>query len=90
MLLSSTKKPILPKENDIHDVSDNINEDIKIIEAKTAIILLNDHIFSRNQYTQWRLSILFDTFYKNEKNESMKMLYISSDTKHPWLSSEGS
>ncbi|CAO3621762.1 unnamed protein product [Cunninghamella echinulata] len=74
------------QDKNAHNISDK-NENTKIIEAKTAIVLLNDHYtFTKNQYTQWQLSILFKSYYKNEKNEVMNILYISSNPEHSWLS----
>ncbi|ORZ05243.1 hypothetical protein BCR42DRAFT_474175 [Absidia repens] len=59
----------------------------EVVEAKTAVILLDSAtVFKKNEYIHWRLTSMFKPMAIGDKTESMKVLYLSHQRKHNWLS----
>ncbi|KAG1089362.1 hypothetical protein G6F42_019993 [Rhizopus arrhizus] len=63
-------------------------ENQKLIEAKTAVILLkNSRLCTKNEYTQWMLKMLYQPCSrKDTENQAMNVLYLSRSRRKIWAS----
>ncbi|KAI8144511.1 hypothetical protein BJV82DRAFT_70230 [Fennellomyces sp. T-0311] len=60
------------------------SNEVKVVEARAAVLLLNySRISTKNEYTQWLLKSLFQPLTTQE-NDVMRVLYISRARKAVW------
>ncbi|KAI7867129.1 hypothetical protein BDF14DRAFT_1984118 [Spinellus fusiger] len=75
--------------NDLPNVECNsqtqdTNAKVPLIEAKTAILLMNNSkLFTKNEYTQWLLKSLFQPV-TSKQTKLMEILYLSRNRKQIW------
>ncbi|KAI9245564.1 hypothetical protein BDA99DRAFT_490295 [Phascolomyces articulosus] len=64
--------------------------EVKVIEARTAIMLLNySRVSTKNEYNQWFLKNLFQPLTTKE-NDIMKILYLSRSRRPIWRQEDSS
>ncbi|KAI8085279.1 hypothetical protein BDF21DRAFT_234586 [Thamnidium elegans] len=66
--------------------SNSLNDNQKLIEAKTAVILLkNSRLSTKNEYTQWLLKMLYQPCARKDE-DGKNVLYLSRSRRKIWAS----